>query len=788
MTTGVPVLDRESHIAPGGDGRSLPLPRRLWWPWDEPAAQVTFEREFTLAASIEATLYLTASGPTTVWLDGELLPPPAAATAPGALPLWRTMVRFPIALSAGVHRLVLEACDGGQRQPFVLACLDWEDGAGPKRIATGAGWTMRRSGATASASPPLEAWAFDGVWAEPWGMPCNAPDDFCRLTTGWQRMEDEALGRTRATCYGGHAPAGAHASCEADGTLVLVPAVPFAAAPPVLPGARQGLEWYRVREAHARVSNSWLDLFERRAPHVQFDAGAETFARVKLRLREGGPAIVAITTGESRQETARYDRRVTDIVTLQDGETFATSPTGFRYVKVTALSAGGERIVLDPVLLQHIRYPVEARGSFRCSDEQLNAVWDACVRTVHLCMQTEMWDGIKRDQLPWMGDLFVEALVAYHAFGDARLARRTYAVLGELGPAPPRPLARQQSPGLRAIWRSASGDINDIPTYTLWWLVGLADYVRYTGDTTLLQELAPELESTVAHVAARVEADGIWRAREGWDLVDWSPLTAPERLQFTHLLAYQALALGLALLGQGEPGHDPLLRRMAAAAREQWGQNGWRGLGPSHHVTAMAIRSGIMAPDEAAALFRRALAPDPPARMTYWHRYADLDAAARIGAVGWGLDYIRRHWGPAIDAGLTTLWETFDPTWLEDDDPHALTVVGSETARYGGYETSLCHGWSAGPAPWLHRAVLGITPRADGCAAIRFAPALGDLAWAEGTVPTPYGPIDVTLRRTGPEQVALLTYPPAVTVEIPHAVRAAWQITLTPQQDPADQG
>ena len=37
-------------------------------------------------------------------------------------------------------------------------------------------------------------------------------------------------------------------------------------------------------------------------------------------------------------------------------------------------------------------------------------------------------------------------------------------------------------------------------------------------------------------------------------------------------------------------------------------------------------------------------------------------------------------------------------------------MIGGENARYGGYETSLCHGWSAGPAVWLHTAVLGVRP------------------------------------------------------------------------------
>ncbi|MGC9347182.1 MAG: alpha-L-rhamnosidase C-terminal domain-containing protein [Anaerolineae bacterium] len=784
---------------------SLPLPRRLWWPWDEPATHVGFARTLYVEPSTRGSprevvpqretprrdgprqglLYVTASGAYTVYLDGRPLCPESME-----MPPWREMRRFPLSLSSGTHRLSIEALPGPDGQPFVLGCLDWQDDEGAHRLPTDDSWQMVRNPAPewVTQAPDLEwrsAWAFDGVWAEPWGMPCNAPDDFCRLTTGMQEMSEEALVHAKRL-HQGLPGSGERALCGDDGTLILRPLEPFARAPVDLPATRGGLEWYRVREAQSRVANSWLDLFERRAPHVLFELDTETFARVKLRLSGGGPAVVAVTTAESLNEIDRYDRRVTDVVTLRDGETFTTSPTGFRYVKVMGLGAGpagsGE-VVLEPVVVQHIRYPVEMRGAFACSDETLNAIWDASVRTAHLCMQTEIWDGIKRDQLPWTGDLYIEALVTYHVFGDANLARRTYAILGELGPAPPPPLEEQRYPGLQAIWRVPSGDINDIPTYTLWWLVGLADYVRYTGDLSLIRELRRELVATLDHVARRINDDGLWCAEDGWDFVDWAPLDATARWQFTHFLAYQAIDLGVHLLLRiGASNHEQawkeLLDRMVAAARLAWRHNGLWQFDSSHHVPAMAIRSGVLAPEEAAELFAARLAPDPEMRMTFWHRYADLDAAAQVGEVQWGLDYIRDHWGAAVEAGLDTLWETFDRAWLADDDPHALTIVGSEYARYGGYETSLCHGWSAGPVPWLHRAVLGVRPAKDGSAEVTFAPALGDLAWAKGTVPTPLGDVHVTLRRTQSGLVATLQAPRSIAVHIPDGIRATWELRV----------
>ena len=166
--------------------------------------------------------------------------------------------------------------------------------------------------------------------------------------------------------------------------------------------------------------------------------------------------------------------------------------------------------------------------------------------------------------------------------------------------------------------------------------------------------------------------------------------------------------------------------------------------------------------------------------MTYWHRFLDLNAAADVGRVQLGLDYIRKYWWQALQAVMTTLLEAFDPAWM-GDDPHAVSMVGAEYARYGGYETSLCHGWSAGPAAWLHTAVLGVQPDTFGYAKVNFTPCLGDLAWAKGTIPTPHGPVLVSLwmERNG-TQAAEITTPGEIEFNLPEHIQKAWKVILNP--------
>ena len=107
-------------------------------------------------------------------------------------------------------------------------------------------------------------------------------------------------------------------------------------------------------------------------------------------------------------------------------------------------------------------------------------------------------------------------------------------------------------------------------------------------------------------------------------------------------------------------------------------------------------------------------------------------------------------------------------------------MVGAEFARYGGYETSLCHGWSAGPAAWLQQYILGDRPATPGFAVVNFQPDLGDLQWAEGEIPTPYGMITVTLSKTSGEKFqARVRLPKVVGLKTSEDTQRLWDVETT---------
>ena len=113
------------------------------------------------------------------------------------------------------------------------------------------------------------------------------------------------------------------------------------------------------------------------------------------------------------------------------------------------------------------------------------------------------------------------------------------------------------------------------------------------------------------------------------------------------------------------------------------------------------------------------------------------------------LNVIRKFWGAILKMGATTFWEDFDLDWLENSAPIDIVTPDGMNDIHGDFgkhcytqfRHSLCHGWAGGPTAFLSEWVLGIKIIEPGCKKIKIEPNLGDLEYAKGTYPTPYGNI-----------------------------------------------
>ena len=443
-------------------------------------------------------------------------------------------------------------------------------------------------------------------------------------------------------------------------------------------------------------------------------------AGARLRLRFGESVSETMSTiGDGKHATNDHAMRDLELQVPRFGS-IQVGNTGFRFLRIDLVSGGdaGFEFVRAISLMR----PMKRIGSFRSSDERLNRVFETAVRTVHLCCQDHLWDGIKRDRLVWMGDLHPEVVAVLNVFGAHGIV----------------------SGSLDYMAATATPDkwMHGMPTYTLWWVRVMAEWYRYTGDAAYVRRHAEYLEKTFARIASLMK-DGKWHAGENANayFLDWPTLHNPSAsVAGTQGLAFLA-AKDAALLAEAAG-----LPNVAAQASKM--ADGLSSLHPDPNgaksAAAMLALSGLRTPRE---MFDGVLGMNGHKGVSTFYGYYMLEGMSAAGEHQRALDTVRDYWGGMLDMGATSFWEDFDLAWtnnaLRVDE---MPVSGKKDVHgdfgqfcYPGFRHSLCHGWSSGPASWCINRILGIRPVGIGCRIVEVKPFLGDLEWAEGAMALPDG-------------------------------------------------
>ena len=452
--------------------------------------------------------------------------------------------------------------------------------------------------------------------------------------------------------------------------------------------------------------------------------GAE---EVRLRIRFGESATEAMSE-PGGPSGATNDHACRDwTISVRQLSMTPVGETGFRFVRIDLLTEGaGMQFCAAKAILLYRDIPY--LGSFSCSDPLLNRIWETGAYTVHLNMQQYIWDGVKRDRLVWIGDLHPELSTIQAVFGDQQVIRDSL------------DLVTSQTP--------ADQWMNDIPTYSMWWIVIQHDYYMQFGDRAYLARQLPYLKKLTENLSAHIGPDGKDCTLEN-RFLDWptkgDPAAVDMGIQALHILAARASsrifrALGEeALAQQAESDCTRLLQyRPEHCASKQ--------------AAALAALAGLLdAADANETILKKGGAAGLCCFMGYYVLLAQAAAQDYAGA----LDMLRAYWGGMLRLGATTFWEDFDLRWMENAAPIDRLPRASEIdvhATYGkhcyrGFRHSLCHGWASGPTAWLTRFVLGVEILEPGCKKIRVCPHLDGLDWAKGSYPTPFGVIKLEHKR-----------------------------------------
>ena len=423
-----------------------------------------------------------------------------------------------------------------------------------------------------------------------------------------------------------------------------------------------------------------------------------------------------------------------------------------RYVFLTLRNQQG------PVRVRHFgliesTYPINAVGSFACSDARLDKIWEISTRTLKLCMEDTFVDCPLYEQTHWVGDARNESLLAYPVFGATDLGRRCIRLTGQS--LERYPIAGCQTP---SCW-----DVL-LPAWSFLWGISTWDHYWYTGDKQALREAWPDAIRNLKGAEKYVNEQGLFSA-PFWNMFDWTP-SDQQHKTVLHNTMFMVGAIDAAIkegevLGDAE--HVAWLRglrsRMTAAVNRLWDpqkkaypdsvhEDGSLSGSTSQHTSFLAILYDIVEPAHLADARRNIL--DPPAGMVgIGSPFAVLylyEALEKLGMEERIIAEIYRNYLPMLEAGATTVWESFP----------------SGTTGLHGFPTrSHCHAWSSAPSYFLNRIVLGIKPSAPGGSTIRISPQLSGLAWARGSVATMRGAVSVSWRLDGPNGLQVTCTAPA---------------------------
>lgn len=470
------------------------------------------------------------------------------------------------------------------------------------------------------------------------------------------------------------------------------------------------------------------------------DFGAELNGYVELftpMTKDKTPVPVRVRFGESASEAmaelggprnAQNDHALRDqTVVLPWLGKKTVGPSGFRFVRIDAVDPE------HPVELSQVRAVLVLRdlpyvGSFRCNDERLNRIWEVGAYTVHLNMQEYLWDGIKRDRLVWLGDMHPEVSTINAVFGHDDVVPRSLDLIRDVTPP--------------TEW------MNGISSYSMWWVIIHEDWWLHHGNRAYLEAQKNYLQKLLRHLAKFVGEDGR-EELDGMRFLDWPTFenksAVHEGLQAMMVLTMES---GARLARELK---DEATARLCADTAAKLRRHAPEASGRKSPAALLALANVRGAREVADTVLKR----DGPHDLSTFYGFYVLQALAQSGDVNTALDFISAYWGAMLDFGATSFWEDFELAWTNNaariDElvpPGKKDLHGDYGAHcYIGFRHSLCHGWASGPTAWLSQHVLGITPLAPGFKSVAVRPELGRLQWAEGTYPTPHGPIRVRHER-----------------------------------------
>lgn len=362
---------------------------------------------------------------------------------------------------------------------------------------------------------------------------------------------------------------------------------------------------------------------------------------------------------------------------------------GMRYLQIHIASKTG---TIYEAGIRCTYYPLNIAPN-TIADALHHKIYDASIRTLHMCMHEHYEDCPWREQSLYTFDSRVQMLCGYYAFGEYTFPRESLRLfaksLREDG------TLELCAPGIIPI---------TIPSFTTIYIRQLKEYLDYSGDTAFIREVFDYARKIAEKLEERIDDTGLipcFAGNQYWNFYEWKEGLAGEEY-FTENPPYECPLNAFAsdsfycfarlceavqpeLAAHYDALHNKLNEQLHKAFFDAdrnvylSRQNDYDR--PLHAFTqALALYVGAVPENVKAAVVENMLS-DCMIPCTLSASIYEYDVLLQIGDSY--REYVRKEvesiWGKMLYAGATTFWET---------------DLGHADFHNAG---SLCHGWSAVP-------------------------------------------------------------------------------------------
>jgi hypothetical protein len=403
----------------------------------------------------------------------------------------------------------------------------------------------------------------------------------------------------------------------------------------------------------------------------------------------------------------------------------------YRYILLT-IETKEDPLTIEDIYGTFTGYPFKLNARFESDKKEIQQVLDIGWRTARLCAIETYMDCPYYEQLQYIGDARIQAMISLYNSGDARLVRNALNLMDH----------SRIAEGL-TLSRHPSFSPQLIPTFSLWYIGMLHDFWMYQPDSDFVKGKLQGTRQILDFFHRYQQPDGSLRNVPYWNFTDWvenrpgwSGGVAPVGKDGSSCVYDLQLLWACQVAAEleenlGMKAYADLYRTYINQISETIRIKYWdetKGLFAdtpekdnfSQHANTLAILTGLVTGEQATAVAKKMLTDQTLTPASVYFKYYLHLALIKAGL---GNDYLKwlDKWYENIAMGMTT--------WAEDSE--------ISTAR------SDCHAWGASPNIEFYRTVLGIDTDAPGFSRVRIEPHLGDLLKASGEIPHPLGKITV---------------------------------------------